>query len=65
MRSRLLVLLVLLWVSPALAAAKPPKNKARHVELANLNILHGFACDPPVPGDGDQCRVVDRIDLLV
>lgn len=65
MRSRLLVFLVLLWVAPALAVAKPPKNKKRHVELVNLNILHGFACDPPVPGDGDQCRVVDRIDLLV
>ena len=35
------------------------------VTVANLNILHGFACDPPVPADGDQCRVADRIDLLV
>jgi endonuclease/exonuclease/phosphatase family metal-dependent hydrolase len=33
--------------------------------VANLNILHGFACDPPMPGDGDQCRVKDRIALLV
>jgi endonuclease/exonuclease/phosphatase family metal-dependent hydrolase len=65
MRSGLLVLLVLAWVAPALADAKPPKNKVRHVELANLNILHGFACDPPLPDDGDQCRVVDRIDLLI
>ncbi len=65
MRSRLLVLLLLLWVAPALAAGKPPKNKQRHVELVNLNLLHGFACDPPFPDDGDQCRVVDRIDLLV
>jgi len=64
MRSRLLVLLFLLGAAPALADAKPPKNKLRHVELVNLNILHGFACDPPTPADGDQCRVVDRIDLL-
>jgi endonuclease/exonuclease/phosphatase family metal-dependent hydrolase len=35
------------------------------VTVANLNILHGFACDPLVPADGDQCRVADRIDLLV
>jgi endonuclease/exonuclease/phosphatase family metal-dependent hydrolase len=35
------------------------------VTVVNLNILHGFACDPPVPADGDQCRVTDRIDLLV
>src|SRR5687768_14293709 len=35
------------------------------VTVVNLNILHGFACDPPVPADGDQCRVADRIDLLV
>jgi endonuclease/exonuclease/phosphatase family metal-dependent hydrolase len=35
------------------------------VTVANLNILHGFACDPPVPADGDQCGVADRIDLLV
>jgi endonuclease/exonuclease/phosphatase family metal-dependent hydrolase len=42
-----------------------PKNKKKTVEVVNLNLLHGFACDPPVPGDGDQCRVQDRIDLLV
>jgi endonuclease/exonuclease/phosphatase family metal-dependent hydrolase len=51
--------------SEALAAGKRPKNQRNHVELANLNILHGLACDPPVPGDGDQCRVRDRLDLLV
>lgn len=37
----------------------------RDITVANLNILHGFACDPPFPDDGDQCRVRDRIDLLV
>jgi hypothetical protein len=35
------------------------------VTVANLNILHGFACDAPAPADGDQCRVADRIDLLI
>lgn len=65
MRSSWFVVLVLVGVVPALGASKPPKNKTRHVELVNLNILHGFACDPPVPEDGDQCRVVDRIDLLI
>jgi len=35
------------------------------ITLANLNILHGFACDPPMPADGDQCRVTDRLNLLV
>jgi endonuclease/exonuclease/phosphatase family metal-dependent hydrolase len=35
------------------------------VTVANLNILHGLACDPSVLADGDQCRVVDRIDLLI
>ena len=34
------------------------------VTLANLNILHGFDCDPPVPADGDQCRIRERIKLL-
>ena len=32
--------------------------------LANLNILHGFDCDQPVPGDGNQCRVRERVKLL-
>jgi endonuclease/exonuclease/phosphatase family metal-dependent hydrolase len=35
------------------------------ITVANLNILHGFACNPPAPGNGDQCRVEDRIDLLM
>jgi endonuclease/exonuclease/phosphatase family metal-dependent hydrolase len=35
------------------------------ITVANLNILHGFACDPPFPEDGDQCRVRDRIRLLI
>lgn len=42
-----------------------PARPDRDITVANLNILHGFACDPPVPQDGNQCRVQDRIDLLV
>jgi endonuclease/exonuclease/phosphatase family metal-dependent hydrolase len=40
------------------ASTTPP------VTLANLNVLHGFNCDPPLPADGDQCRVGNRIELL-
>jgi len=43
------------------ALARPDRD----ITAANLNILHGFACDLSVEGDGDQCRVRDRIDLLV
>jgi endonuclease/exonuclease/phosphatase family metal-dependent hydrolase len=46
-------------------AKDKPKNKKKTIEVVNLNILHGFACDPPFPGDGDQCRVRDRIKLLL
>jgi hypothetical protein len=58
----------LLILSHALAFASmtdKPRNKKKTVEVVNLNILHRFACDPPVPDDGNQCRVRDRIDLLV
>lgn len=57
-----LALVALLCAGPALAK---DKNRSGTIEVANLNILHGFACDPPMPGDGDQCRVRDRIDLLI
>ena len=71
MRKLMLPILVvagLLIVSHGWAYATPkdkPRDKKQTIEVVNLNILHGFACDPPVPGDGDQCRVRDRIDLLV
>ncbi len=42
---------------------RPPA--AVSVSVANLNILHGFDCDPPMPADGDQCRVPERVALLV
>jgi len=47
------------------AGGRVPARPDRDITVANLNILHGFACDPPVPDDGDQCRVKDRIALLV
>ncbi len=46
------------------------KNKHKEVEIANLNLLHGFDCDPafdpelPDQDQGDQCRLADRVDLL-
>lgn len=51
-------------------ADNKPKNKKKNVEVVNLNILHGVDCDPPLPApppepEVRQCRVRDRIDLLV
>jgi endonuclease/exonuclease/phosphatase family metal-dependent hydrolase len=46
-------------------ASAKDRNRSGTIEVANLNILHGFNCDPPMPGDGDQCRVRNRIDLLI
>jgi endonuclease/exonuclease/phosphatase family metal-dependent hydrolase len=59
------VLLALCVAAPAVAASEPIKNKTKNVEVANLNILHGFACDPGFPDEGDQCRVVERMDRLI
>ena len=54
---------------PALFAANnapaPERCSDADATVANLNILHGHACDPPTPADGDQCRVVERIELLL
>ena len=62
-RSSLLVLASLLLLG-VLASSATAKNDEEEVRAANLNLLHGFACDPAAPDDGDQCRVRDRIDLL-
>jgi endonuclease/exonuclease/phosphatase family metal-dependent hydrolase len=59
------VLVSLSLAGPVFGAEKPIKNKKKHVEVANLNLLHGFACDPDFPEDGDQCRVVERVDRLI
>jgi endonuclease/exonuclease/phosphatase family metal-dependent hydrolase len=65
---KILAVAGLLIVSHLLAYADSkdkPRNKKKTIEVVNLNSLHGFACDPPLPGDGDQCRVRDRIKLLL
>ena len=59
------MLVALCFAAPVFAVGKPIKNKTKHVEVADLNILHGFACNFPAPYNGDQCRVVERMDRLV
>src|SRR5882724_9236714 len=62
-----LALTLLLGAGPAHVRDKDndkPKNK-KTIEVVNLNILSGIACDPPVPDDGNQCRVRNRITLLM
>jgi endonuclease/exonuclease/phosphatase family metal-dependent hydrolase len=44
--------------------ASAERNKQKEVEIVNLNLLHGFDCDPPSPEEGDQCRLSERVDLL-
>jgi hypothetical protein len=63
-----LALAFILSASPAVAQEKEndkPNNKRKTIEVVNLNILNGIACDPLVPDDGDQCRVRARITLLM
>lgn len=45
-------------VAACLAAAASRAAADDDLTLVNLNILHGFGCNP------DQCRLADRIDLL-
>jgi len=59
------VLSTVVFIGGVQARVGEPARPDRDITVANLNILHGFACDPPFPGDGDQRRVQDRIDLLV
>src|SRR5262245_42314018 len=66
-RPIMLVLALILSAGPACAKDKGkdwPKNK-KTIEVVNLNLLSGIACDPPVPEDGNQCRVRNRITLLM
>jgi endonuclease/exonuclease/phosphatase family metal-dependent hydrolase len=35
-----------------------------NVTVVNLNLFHGFDCDPAFPKKGDQCRLAERVDLL-
>ena len=55
---------VCLGLALSLSIAFAGSNKNKEVEIANLNLLHGFDCDPPFPGQGDQCRLSDRVNLL-
>ena len=59
------VLCTVMCIGVVQARGRVPVRLDRDITVANLNILHGFACDPPVPDDGDQCRVKDRMALLV
>ncbi len=53
-------LALLAALSIGFGSCRPDTN----IEVANLNLLHGFACDPLAPATGDQCRVEERIGLL-
>src|SRR5262249_2479410 len=35
------------------------------LDIVNFNLLNGVSCTLPNPGDGHQCRVRDRIALLL
>jgi len=48
-----------------LAVLAVPASPLRALEVVNLNILNGLTCTLPGPGDGHQCRVRDRIALLL
>jgi endonuclease/exonuclease/phosphatase family metal-dependent hydrolase len=67
-RSIMLALALAFILSAGPAHAKEeqdePEDK-KTVEVVNLNILSGIACNPPFPDDGNQCRVRNRITLLL
>jgi len=60
------VMTAVMYLGVALSthAASMWNNRVNEVEIANLNLLHGFDCDPVAPEEGDQCRLADRVDLL-
>jgi endonuclease/exonuclease/phosphatase family metal-dependent hydrolase len=58
-------LALILSAGPARATEKDESEDKQTIEVVNLNILSGIACDPPFPDDGNQCRVRDRITLLI
>jgi endonuclease/exonuclease/phosphatase family metal-dependent hydrolase len=60
-----LALALILSAGPARTEGKDEPEDKKTIEVVNLNILSGIACDPPVPDDGNQCRVRDRITLLI
>lgn len=52
------------WLAPLLVLGSCVPETDRSIEVANLNLLHGFDCNPVSPGTGDQCRLADRVELL-
>lgn len=50
--------LLCLWL---LSCNSEPDNR---LSAASINILHGFDCDAALPGDGNQCRLRERVALL-
>ena len=66
--TRLIALALCLLLCPrpeALAADKRPKNQRSHIEVATTSTSCTASPVTRLPGDGDQCRVRDRLDLLV
>ena len=65
------VISVMVLIGALQAHSRPRRD--RDITVANLNILHGFACElrrlqeggPEVPEEERQCRVQDRIALLI
>ena len=48
-----------------LATLAVPLSPLCALDIINLNLLNGLTCTLPGPGDGHQCRVRDRIALLL
>ena len=48
-----------------LAVLAVPLSPLCAFTVVNLNLLNGLTCTLPSPGDGHQCRVRDRIALLL
>jgi endonuclease/exonuclease/phosphatase family metal-dependent hydrolase len=48
-----------------LATLAVPSSLPWALDVVNLNLLNGLTCTLPDPGDGHQCRVRDRIALLL
>jgi endonuclease/exonuclease/phosphatase family metal-dependent hydrolase len=65
-RSQLVTVAVVVVIGLAFIthSASANRTKKKEVEIANLNLLHGFDCDPVSPDEGNQCRLAERVELL-